>query len=57
MKIPFYQTVMKHGRITIPKRIREQFDIKDNEFLFVEIQKHSEQSNDALQNAFKDALD
>jgi AbrB family looped-hinge helix DNA binding protein len=56
MKIPFYQTVMKHGRITIPKRIREQFNINDNEFLFVEIQKHSEQSKDAINDAFDNAI-
>ena len=35
----FYQNVQKKGRIQIPIRIIREFDIKEHEFLEVEIKK------------------
>lgn len=40
MRIPFTQTVIDSGRVTIPTKIRNILNIKKDDYVYIEIEKY-----------------
>jgi len=41
MKVPFTQSVIDSGRITIPQKVRDMLNIKKDDYVYCEIEKYS----------------
>lgn len=46
MQIPFTQSVIDSGRITIPRKVREMLDLKKNDYVYCTIEKFTTEKKD-----------
>ena len=48
MRVPFTQSVIDSGRITIPRKVRDMLDIKKDDYVYCEIEKYTESKKDYI---------